>query len=90
MSHFKNFHEMYNIGRLFKWSAHFFGEPHRGKLGVSQAKFISSPKERGISLLAVMKSPTHQVLQSKKNELYRTGITETYERSMTFKYLAYL
>jgi len=41
--------------------------------------------------MVVMKSPTHQVLQSKKNELYRTGITETYERSMTFgEYLAYL
>ena len=40
--------------------------------------------------MVVMKSPTQQLLQSKKNELYKTGITETYERLMTFKYLAYL
>lgn len=81
---------MYNIGRLFKWLEHFLRGTTERQIGVSQAKFISSPKERGITFMAVMKSPTHQVLQSKKNELYRTGITQTYEGSMTFKYLAYL
>ena len=67
-----------------------FWEPHKGKLGYHKPSLFPLQKKGEFPLWLLWNLPPIKYYKAEKNELYRTGITETYERSMTFKYLAYL